>query len=390
MAKEYKEHHNNGPTPEEAALTRDLERRGVELSTTKRFSYKDRSGDIKYIKPDICIPRLKLAIEVDGDQHTITAQRQRDRKRDATIRSYGWEVDRIPNHIINNPTKRDSYAESIANEYRNAPPEQKEEDNTTPPENPRQQTPRCIDCGKEKKRLGGGRCVACNKKNQAIKNSPKINKTSKNILPTPIDGPHISWSPGLVTYSQEELLRLRDWYVKKGIEEQNPHKYEFFIKCADSINYEIKTGKLWQTTTYTPDEQKIRDILIKNGFWWIRKYTVKIPGDPIIRSVSFYLPRQDLFIEVHNKEYVDTDHYRKKIRSYNNNNILHINIFPPDVKNFEKILKNTIRTKEPYAPQNNRCYDCDAPIDISQTYCRKCQLTKRTPKAILKIFGARR
>lgn len=45
----------------------------------------------------------KLVIEVDGGQHLAPAQLTLDRKRDSALKSAGWQVWRVPTHLLDNP-----------------------------------------------------------------------------------------------------------------------------------------------------------------------------------------------------------------------------------------------------------------------------------------------
>ena len=49
---------------------------------------------------DFYCPKLKLAIEVDGESHYTTEGKEHDKKRDAFIRDQGIEIIRIPTSEI--------------------------------------------------------------------------------------------------------------------------------------------------------------------------------------------------------------------------------------------------------------------------------------------------
>lgn len=50
---------------------------------------------------DICIPSLKLIIEVDGGYHNTPEQRKKDKKRDEDFASIGYKVLRYSNEYVN-------------------------------------------------------------------------------------------------------------------------------------------------------------------------------------------------------------------------------------------------------------------------------------------------
>jgi len=109
----------NEPTPEEKKLASTLKDAGIPIDTTKRFWYYSKTEQKKkYIKPDICIPALNLAIEVDGNYHTGTAEQSTtDRLRARTCRKAGYEVQHIHNNLINNPQQLHNLVQNITTEY---------------------------------------------------------------------------------------------------------------------------------------------------------------------------------------------------------------------------------------------------------------------------------
>lgn len=70
----------------------------AQLSNKKLFGYKfRRQYSIKNYVVDFYCPKLKLAIEVDGDSHCVTEQMEYDKKRQKDIESWGIKVIRFTN-----------------------------------------------------------------------------------------------------------------------------------------------------------------------------------------------------------------------------------------------------------------------------------------------------
>ena len=61
-----------------------------------------RQKNIENYILDFYIPSLKIAIEIDGIQHTSEEGRIQDEKRDSVLNSYGIRVLRFQNRDINN------------------------------------------------------------------------------------------------------------------------------------------------------------------------------------------------------------------------------------------------------------------------------------------------
>jgi len=110
---------DNLPTPEEIALVKALDERGVRWVKDQTFQYSTPSGTVGHITPDIAILELKIIIEVDGGHHVDTAdQVRRDYLRDKNIRLQGWEVIRVRNKLINTPSELTNFAEQMAKEFK--------------------------------------------------------------------------------------------------------------------------------------------------------------------------------------------------------------------------------------------------------------------------------
>lgn len=93
------------PSAIELGFATALRKKQIPLNTERHFSYTTSTGQTKYIKPDMCIDDLRLAIEVDGHQHSTAEQKATDDKRDNTIRSHNWEVYRVKTWDLNNQNK---------------------------------------------------------------------------------------------------------------------------------------------------------------------------------------------------------------------------------------------------------------------------------------------
>ncbi|MEK6849839.1 MAG: DUF559 domain-containing protein, partial [Nanoarchaeota archaeon] len=77
------------PSAIELGFVAALTKKKIRWNTRRQFSYTNYVGKTKYIKPDICIDKLRLAIEIDGQQHFEAEQQRIDALRDGTIRSQG-------------------------------------------------------------------------------------------------------------------------------------------------------------------------------------------------------------------------------------------------------------------------------------------------------------
>ncbi len=80
--------------PAEAILWSKLNGRKL-LGCKSRRQYSVDSYTVDFYSAE-----LKLAIELDGETHYDPGQKERDRRRDAVLRSYGIQVLRILNHDV--------------------------------------------------------------------------------------------------------------------------------------------------------------------------------------------------------------------------------------------------------------------------------------------------
>ena len=105
------------PSAIELGFVAALTKKKIRWNTRRQFSYTNYVGKTKYIKPDICIDKLRLAIEIDGQQHFEAEQQRIDALRDGTIRSQGYEVLRITTQELNNQTRFHEIVDELANLY---------------------------------------------------------------------------------------------------------------------------------------------------------------------------------------------------------------------------------------------------------------------------------
>ena len=87
----------NGPTEPEQRLSDAL---GWPMQVIVKTGKKRGSGYPFHYKVDVGNPELKIAIEVDGGSHGTLRRRAQDEKKDALLRSLGWQVLRFSNREV--------------------------------------------------------------------------------------------------------------------------------------------------------------------------------------------------------------------------------------------------------------------------------------------------
>lgn len=103
MAKSYKQIKSNPMYAIQQALYRNQTRheRAVErvvatLGVPYRFQHLELGGKCNAIL-DFAFPDLRVALEVDGEDHATPAKRKSDLERSARLATQGWKVVRITN-----------------------------------------------------------------------------------------------------------------------------------------------------------------------------------------------------------------------------------------------------------------------------------------------------
>ncbi len=93
--KKYRQYLRNNMTKWEVRLWSDLKGK-------KMFGFKvRRQYGIKNYIIDFYCPKLKLAIEIDGDVHYFKNNRIRDQKKDEYLRTEGIKMIRLKNEDLN-------------------------------------------------------------------------------------------------------------------------------------------------------------------------------------------------------------------------------------------------------------------------------------------------
>ena len=112
MVDEYVKTKDNQMYKYDKSLVKNAQKLRKEMTKEEKHLWYDflkklpiqvkRQKNIENYILDFYIPSLKIAIEIDGIQHTSEEGRIQDEKRDSILNSYGIRVLRFQNRDINN------------------------------------------------------------------------------------------------------------------------------------------------------------------------------------------------------------------------------------------------------------------------------------------------